>query len=856
MKKLLAMLLVAAMVFSMAACQPAKPAETTGPKGTEGPGDEIVVEKFNGDFIYKDAVVTLAANWNPHTYQSEDEGYPLDFITCGLYAFMYNDELHPAEGKDPYAGYVIVPELAAELPVDVTEKVRADHPEFGIPEDVSAGFAYTVDLNPDAKFDNGKVINAETYVESMKRMLDPKLMNYRAEDMFNGSFVIAGAENYVRQGTSQMMDDASIVIADLVKQDDGTYVTADGEPVYVAVSYPIAYFEGDALADYVEAYGNAYFDVSRWEELKALQDDEGLAPLTDDSLAMLTTLITGNEAWGESEADLPNYIVYKHEFPADVDFSTVGLYASGEYQITFVLKNSLSGFYLTYSAGILTLPLVDTELYDSCLKETDGVWTSTYCTSKETSVSYGPYKISDYQTDKGMHFVRNENWFGYSDGKHIYKDPTDGKYYPMYQTTEIDTQVVSESSTRKMMFLKGQLMGYGLGKEDFETYRNSEYTYATPAVTLFFMILNGHLKAMQTREAAADFDQKTTDLETISLTSFRKAMAVTYDRDLFCSTISPARAPGYGIIGSLYLYDVDSGARYRDTDQAKQILCDFYSVDTSKYANLDDAVASITGYDPVAAKKLFNEAFEEAIEKGYITDEDGDGISDQTVTLTYSLSEDSDFMTQTIDYLNEKVNEVTKDTAFDGKIKFVKSAPLGSPGWSNSIKEGSTDIVLGGWNGDPLDPFSLTAYYTDPSFAYDGAWFDATKVNMTLNVNVAGVDGNDVQEVTMTLAQWSKCLNGESITVDGKSYNFGDGQTDIDTRLSVLAAIEGEILKTYNYLPMMQNASMAMLSQQVYYVVEEYSPIMSRGGIRYMKYNYNEADWAAYVASQGGELKY
>ena len=74
--------------------------------------------------------------------------------------------------------------------------------------------------------------------------------------------------------------------------------------------------------------------------------------------------------------------------------------------------------------------------------------------------------------------------------------------------------------------------------------------------------------------------------------------------------------------------------------------------------------------------------------------------------------------------------------------------------------------------------------------------------------------------------------------------------------MELLAVIEGQVLQTYNYIPMLQDASMALLSQQVYYVIEEYNPVMGRGGIAYAKYNFNEADWATYVADQGGELKY
>ena len=77
-----------------------------------------------------------------------------------------------------------------------------------------------------------------------------------------------------------------------------------------------------------------------------------------------------------------------------------------------------------------------------------------------------------------------------------------------------------------------------------------------------------------------------------------------------------------------------------------------------------------------------------------------------------------------------------------------------------------------------------------------------------------------------------------------------------NTRLEILAAFEARVLQTYDYIPMLQDGGMSLLSQQVYYVVEEYNPVMGRGGIAYMKYNYSDAEWTEYVASQGGELKY
>ncbi len=109
----------------------------------------------------------------------------------------------------------------------------------------------------------------------------------------------------------------------------------------------------------------------------------------------------------------------------------------------------------------------------------------------------------------------------------------------------------------------------------------------------------------------------------------------------------------------------------------------------------------------------------------------------------------------------------------------------------------------------------------------------------------------------MNLKQWSDALNGTTVEVNGVEYCFGDGIADVDTRLDILAGIETKVLGTYNYIPVLQDGSVALLSRQVYYVVEDYNPVMGRGGIAYMRYNYNETDWAAFVASQeNGQVKY
>ena len=58
-------------------------------------GESLVVpgilDVTSGKYTYNDAVATLASNWNPHTYQVQDDSYPISFITTGLYNFVFND---------------------------------------------------------------------------------------------------------------------------------------------------------------------------------------------------------------------------------------------------------------------------------------------------------------------------------------------------------------------------------------------------------------------------------------------------------------------------------------------------------------------------------------------------------------------------------------------------------------------------------------------------------------------------------------------------------------------------------------------------------------------------------------------
>ena len=118
----------------------------------------------------------------------------------------------------------------------------------------------------------------------------------------------------------------------------------------------------------------------------------------------------------------------------------------------------------------------------------------------------------------------------------------------------------------------------------------------------------------------------------------------------------------------------------------------------------------------------------------------------------------------------------------------------------------------------------------------------------------------DGKEITMSVYDWAEAVTGnDTVAKDGKTYNFGTNDADQQTRLQILAGVEGKLLQTFTYIPFINDGSLALLSQKVYYVTDEYNAVMGRGGVAYLKYNYNDEEWAAYCEQQiaeHGQLQY
>ena len=827
MKKSIIVVLVLLLVCSLAGCK-------------DKHNKSYVDDKTTYTMRY--AVNSMPTSWNNHTYQSNDATYVIDNTEDSLYVFDYND------AKD---GYKIVPGMAVDMPKDVTKDYVG---KYGITEE-SEHQVYEIQLKDWLKYDNGDPITANDFIESAKRLMDPKAANYRADNFYAGNLKIYNAKGYCYSGMTVVSENATneyYAVADLTKGADGVYVTPDGFKVYVAVDWALSdWLSGNTLSDYVGAYGTAYFDVTDWDKLVAAMDaDEnsdhyGLAPLTDETLAWLSTTTTGNPAWGESDDDLPAYFAYDYAYP-EVKWEDVGYFAKDDHTLVLALTNPLTGFYLNY-ALCSNMNLVHIPTYDKCVSNEGGVYTNSYGTSVDTYVGYGPYKLTSFLADSNMAFARNEFWHGYFEKEH------EGQY----QTTNITYQQVSEAKTRLEMFLKGELESYGLQRDDMDDYQGSQFTYFTEGDSTWFIALNPNVSALQSAEEAASPVTAGNKVvkRIIAIKEFRQALSFSVDRAAYELALDPTGAPAKALYGNMIISDPENGTAYRTTDEAKKVIVDFWGLSDAygegkEYADIDKAIESITGYDLEGAKTLFNTAYDKAVAAGYIP-ADSDAWEIQII-IGQPGSGSSAYYNNGYQLLKQVWTDAVVGTKLEGHMVFTQSQPLGSSSFSSYLKNNSIDLLFGvGWTGSALDPYGLIEAYVAPNYQYDPA-IDYAAVSA--EVELDGV------KYTASAYNWYLALAGETIKIkaaDGSEKDFTAGTTvDNAIRLKVLAAIEGVVLQQYTMIPVGLDASAALKGMRVKYYTEEYVFGMGRGGLQYITFQMDDAQWADYVKQQGGTLDY
>ena len=785
-------------------------------------------------YTFREFLTVSPSNWNELTYQDANDTEIMDFISGAFFRFNYK---FGADGK-PLDGEFKVDYDGATKLEDVSNQFAGD-PKYGVPADAEAGdgYAYKITLREDLKWDDGTPIKAKDFVYTMKQQEDPLFQNYRADSYYNGDTIIHNAQNYLKQGQSNVF--ASRSVFNGVYPEDGSIdsqIIFDGffgdEPEGGEASYIFQWFRGkngDSYDAYfaADAYGVFAIPLLYGESIAAADAAAMSAALDGKTMAEIKADATLKgywdiiDGWWQTDpGEELDFFVTNYTYPA-VDFEDVGIKVGAkDNELLLILDKSLpllkDNGDLSYLAAynLSSLPLVKESLYEAnkiAPTEQGGLWKSRYNSSVETTASWGPYKLTSFQAGKQFVLERNENWYGY--GMDEYKG--------QYQTDKIICDIIPEYKTALLEFKNGNIQSIGIDVSVAQEYKNSKQAVFTAS---------DFVGSLQLQSDAAKLAERSTPEKNkmlLTYVDFRKAISLAIDRADYCNKCTTASLAGYGIFNSMHYYDVENGGVYRNTDDAKRVICEVYGVNVADYASLDEAYAAVTGYNLTLARQLLEQAYQAALAAGDITETD-------KVVLTVGDSEDTEAGRRIFNYLNDAMVELAKGTSLEGRFELEYDPSHGTK-WATDFRGGAYDICTGGWTGAAWNPGYFLLAYLSPDYMYSQGW-DTSSAMLTFNPYK---DGQEDHNYSMSLMEWYDCLNGNA----GCKYNWGKGKVDEDFRLGIIAALEKEILSVYYTVPLQYRFSASLLSYKVEYISRTYNTFMGYGGIRYMTYNYDDAAW-------------
>lgn len=799
----------------------------------------------NGDFsmptgnsyTLNDYMEAGPTNWNPHTWETNADSV---FSSYAEMAFVepildkatgaYKWEFEMAKNiQDVTSLYALDPELRIKWGL---VSGKGDNVKVTTENKV-----YRIYLNQKATWEDGTPINADTYIYSMKALLDPKMQNYRANTYYNGSTAVKNAAKYFAS-ESPIYDLYVNAPADF---NGKFYINLDKSHPEELGSYTL----NSLFADY------GYGDAAALNALAPLANAYGYIEINAETMPTIKKAVkafwgafSGVDSFFDANGEVLDAVVYEFfgfyntgNLTAPYSFENVGLVKIDDYTIDYVLENTETMFY--FLTGMTSNWIVYEEMYELGKTDVGDLKATDYGTSVDTYMSYGPYKLVSYEKDKQIKLERNENWYGWTDGRHV----------GQYQMTNLNIEIVSDSATLEGLFLSGKVDSLTLDAAQLNTYRNSANLLKTDQTYTYRFVFATDLAKLQALEADRANGK---NVSVLSYDDFRKAMSLAINRAEATAQGTGGYKPAYALFNTLYYYDVenDPNSQYRNTDVAKQVILDIYGIKYGPgeaYATLDEAYKSVTGFDLAQAKELFQSVYTKAIADGLYTD--GQLVEIKCMaTGADALSEDDKAQER---LLNEMVAAATVGTGFEGKISFVFMA--GAADRYGDVANGNIEMIRGAWGGAAFYPFSTIRCYTEPDYMgglgaiHESCGWNPAIETLTLTYDFDG-DGAE-EDVTYTLQNWAKLINGTDIG-DQKAF------TDPDTMMFIFAKLEGAIIGSYQCIPLWSETACSLFSHKIEYATLDYNIMYGYGGVRFMTFNYTDAEWAAYVAQNNNQLEY
>ncbi len=743
---------------------------------------------------------SMPACWNVHNWQSETDYLLSSLLTAPLV------EIGLVEGEDglPRDSWIFT---MAESVEDVTEG-WADAEAWNIgPEE--RGRVWRIRLRQGVCWDDGEAtpVTADSYIYSMRQLLSPEMDNFRSAAFCSGSGELLGADAYRHSGADVWEENALPGGGFTYPAEDWNYESGicrapDGTELYFSLRSPLAvWLGGSSLEDYYRA---GYVPEEVYSGLSALADEEGYVPVTRESADLLYSF-TGSKEWGqETREDLAYYTAFPRTWPA-VGWDSVGLLKEDDYTLLYICAGETAQFDLLYT---LTTPwLVYEPLYEGGKFDFNGLLYTDYGTGPETSISCGPYRLTE-MGERSLTLEKNEAWCSLC---------APG----CYETDRVILDLLSRSEAEKR-FREGSLdLLLPSADGSAPNTGDARVLYLDDAYTYRFFLVTDREALEKLQLAVSASLGKPINKTCLSNDAFREALSCAIDRTAFAAAGDDACRAQLGVLSSLYLYDVthDLSSRYRSSLWGMTAVCNAYGARFSGPEDLPGAYEACTGCDPDRARYLFQLACEQMTEAGLWTE-------DMTILLDCAVSagELTEARQKQNEALQQMLDDATEGTGFEGKlrIRFCTSEDRYS-----AVASGEIEMGYGAWGGAAFDPYGLMQCYCDPDFntIQEGCGFDPEQKLLTLLM--------EEEPVTRTYAEWCREL------LPGGEY-----ASDPQRRVEILSLLEEALLKERRFIVLASGAREMFLSPKVEPGSEDYSILSFFGGIRSLKYRYDDAQWA------------
>jgi oligopeptide transport system substrate-binding protein len=783
--------------------------------------------------------IGTVTNLNPYseTLANASELYTLvsDYLYDGDYDWDLAIDLGIASEVGDFTNtaqlpFNYFPAMATERPVDVN----------------GDGMVWEVTLREDLEFVDGTPIDANTFDYSYKQLLDPKLLNARATNLYStDSLPLINAEAYFKQLTpdKDALGFIMYTVGEVQYSRENAYfgLTDGGYDIYHVENKYQNLIGPEGIKAYVENWGDAAYGLNGW--VLETQADTYFKVGTDNNLYAPTTGWTLDGVPVPAVTELPDGVTiktgaaqYAGAYPAYMDaegnrattdedgipvggvetyeqatpvlWSEVGFEVVDQYTMRFHLAAKKSQWQVMTNLSSAITSVVHPANFES--GKIEGGARTNYGSIDNPLVAFGRYEIIEWQPDGFFRFQRNEDHYDAAD----------------YRIKYIRYDIINDQSTAVNEFQQGRLDLAGASGSYYQTYKNSPYLKLSPVTTFFRFAFS--LDRMKDGNSE-------NDTPIMQYLDFRKALYFATDRETFVTDVRAPGFPTHGILGPVYFSSEQNPFSYRASVPGQEVLADL--------------APETNGYDPIMAKQLFDQVYAQAVADEVITD--GDVVA---IEFVFADAESNHTMANWL--------EATWEEIFGDKFDLVKnavpSATLTATG-TGIWDTGNFDLTFGGWQGLQFwAPGMLQVYSSGRGAAYIlevGFETGGAILEVELGAGKAAVQGwldelLLVEEPTSSQEEYIDLFEDfladftgdiytntydyiwETVYYTILDYDLYEGREDDFDRIT--AALEGELLGQMINIPLFTTVGATVYSARVQFEAQAYHARMGWGGLKYM----------------------